>query len=425
MFNFINYWQARDYKLKLENSYLRAINDLSGNVQVINTTLTKGMYAGTSDQIQELSSQIWSEAGDAKMNLSQLPMEYLNLNKTYKLLSQVGDYSKTLAEKVARGETITDQEQKNLARLRTYCENMNAQIASLQEDIQTGKITFDEVNTTLKKDYKKDPGLTNLSNSFMDVEDGITEYPTLIYDGPFSDSIMKKQPAMTKDAKTVSREKAREKAASVINVDKTAIKDGTDEEGKMPSYGFTKDGTSISVTKAGGFLCYMLNSRSVGEATLKTEDGIKKARNYLDKLDIGSMTQSYYEIANNILTVNFATIKDDVTIYTELVKISVALDNGEVVGFDARGYISNHIKRTIKAPKITPAKAKQSVSNLLTIEKTNLAIIPSQGTNDVYVYEFLCEGKDGEKVLVYVNANTGAEEQILILIINENGILTL
>ena len=39
-------------------------------------------------------------------------------------------------------------------------------------------------------------------------------------------------------------------------------------------------------------------------------------------------------------------------------------------------------------------------------------------------YEYLCQAENGEEVLVYLNADTGMEEQILILLRSDNGVLT-
>ena len=39
-------------------------------------------------------------------------------------------------------------------------------------------------------------------------------------------------------------------------------------------------------------------------------------------------------------------------------------------------------------------------------------------------YEFLCKDKEGQQVLVYVDAKTGEEEQILLVYASEDGVLT-
>ena len=49
----------------------------------------------------------------------------------------------------------------------------------------------------------------------------------------------------------------------------------------------------------------------------------------------------------------------------------------------------------------------------------------TEGGREAYCYEFKCKSEDGKNVLVYFNAITGKEEQILILIEDENGTLTM
>ena len=75
-------------------------------------------------------------------------------------------------------------------------------------------------------------------------------------------------------------------------------------------------------------------------------------------------------------------------------------------------------------PKITAEQARKQLSSELTVTDTSLAVVPSAGTNELYCYEFHCTSPDGRQMLVYINADTGKEEQILLLEISENGTLT-
>jgi hypothetical protein len=53
-----------------------------------------------------------------------------------------------------------------------------------------------------------------------------------------------------------------------------------------------------------------------------------------------------------------------------------------------------------------------------------VAIIPTDGKNEVLCHEFVTETADGRHVLVYVNAKTGIEEMLQILIETDDGTLT-
>jgi germination protein YpeB len=135
------------------------------------------------------------------------------------------------------------------------------------------------------------------------------------------------------------------------------------------------------------------------------------------------MVDTYYETDGGICTVNFAGIENGVTDYTDLIKVGVALDNGEIMSLDARGFITAHYDRKAQSPAITPEKATEALSSYLTVQNTKTAIIPSMGENERFCYEFLCLSERGTQVLVYVNADTGLEEKIMLLKISDKGTL--
>lgn len=101
------------------------------------------------------------------------------------------------------------------------------------------------------------------------------------------------------------------------------------------------------------------------------------------------------------------------------------MDNGEILGYDARGFLVNHEKRSYNDDRISVLDAQEKVSPMLEVLSRQLAVIPSDSTEELLCYEFKCQAEDGSHVLVYVNAYTGKEEQILILFESESGTLTM
>jgi len=135
------------------------------------------------------------------------------------------------------------------------------------------------------------------------------------------------------------------------------------------------------------------------------------------------MKATYYMKQAGIVTINYAYVQNDVTIYSDLVKLKVALDNGEILGIETTGYLNNHETREIGTPKISLEKASENINKNLEITSSGLAIIPTEWRTEVFCYEF--KGKvNGTDFLVYVNAETGKEENILVIIETPNGILT-
>lgn len=52
-------------------------------------------------------------------------------------------------------------------------------------------------------------------------------------------------------------------------------------------------------------------------------------------------------------------------------------------------------------------------------------MIPTSGENEVLCYEYLCENSDGLHVIIYINAQSGTQENIYILLEDENGTLVM
>ena len=101
------------------------------------------------------------------------------------------------------------------------------------------------------------------------------------------------------------------------------------------------------------------------------------------------------------------------------------ISNSGLVVFFAKKYMGKGLttERKLKEPKVSVEEAKKSLNKDLIIESENLAMIPTEWKTEVLCWEF--EGNvDGLDFIVYVNAETGKEEDILIITNTPNGTLT-
>ena len=258
----------------------------------------------------------------------------------------------------------------------------------------------------------------------------MTGYPTLIYDGPFSDHLLDRRPRLTRGLPLVSPQEALTLAARAARMEPRDLVRADDENSNMPCFTFQGGTASIAITKAGGLTAYLLNGREVGEERLNHDAIFQRAGEYLAEQGYDNLRATYYEKSDGICTINYAAMQDGVTLYTDLVKVGVALDDGSIVFYDARGYLTNHRDRALGQPALTAEEAAGSVSPLLAVRSNRPALIPTGGQNEVLCYEFLAEATDAgegaqpQKLLVYVNADTGEEEQILMLLETPYGTLT-
>ena len=115
------------------------------------------------------------------------------------------------------------------------------------------------------------------------------------------------------------------------------------------------------------------------------------------------MKETYYLKEGGIVTINYAYEQDGVVIYTDLIKLKIALDNGEIMGMETTGYLNNHTVRNIPEAKITKEQAKNSLNKNLQLISEGMAIIPTEWKTEIYCYEFKGKINDTD-FLVYVNA---------------------
>ena len=420
----MNYTRAVSAENALESSYLKNISNLSAYLENLDNALTKTIYCGTSAAFGEMTATVWREAGFAKDALASLPLSELDLENSYKLLSQVGDYAVSLNKTVSQGSQLSQEQLDQLYTLKEYTQSMRSQVVLIEDQLRTGAISLKKVSSSIS-DSSGQQTLT-LNDSAEEMEESLSDYPTLIYDGPFSDHINSTTPRMTQDQPEITKEEALEKAAAITGLSAQELSDQGDTAGNLPCYNFGNEEVSISITKQGGYLHYLMNSRIPEGSAISPEDAVAIGSQWLEQQGYDSMQESYYEINGNRITINYAYAQNgSILCYPDLIKLTVALDNGEVLEVEASGYLVSHQQRLELTPALTAEQAAQSLSQLLTVENSRLTVIPTSGENEVFCWEFFCTSPKEEQVLVYVNAQTGAEEQILVVYTDENGTLTM
>ncbi|NLY43068.1 MAG: germination protein YpeB [Clostridiaceae bacterium] len=431
------YKRALEYRNYVENQYNRPFHELVGYVEDIEVSLEKGMLVNSPRQMAVLSSEIWRKAAFAQANLGQLPISHVQLDKTSKFLAQVGDYTYSLSKKAMDGIEITDKEYAQLEKLQKYSKSLSEGLANMQKELYNGTIRFGELKQKGNRFFQKEA--KNIAVTHMEnIEKEFQEYPSLIYDGPFSDHIDRIEPRMLKGGKELTEEQAKEKAIAFLGKEKAKNIEYTGESnGSIPAYTFTvktdtesgKKGSersiTLAVTKVNGYILWMLDNKNVTDTNLDIDQAKQRVKEFLDSKGFPNMKESYYLRNNGVATINYAYVQDEIVMYPDLIKVKVALDNGEIVGFESQGYLMTHQdKRELPAIKISEEEAREKINPRLKIESTRLAVIPLESKREVLCYEF--QGKFNDRdFLIYINAETGKEEEILMLMETPNGVLTM
>lgn len=413
--------RANRYERQLRASGERALAELDDSLSSMQTNLQKGVYANTAPMLGTMATELWREATSAKSSLAVLPLSDTRLDNTYKFLSQVGDFVMSLSRKVEAGEQITDDERQQMFALLDFAETLSTQISDMRTQLYEGFLDFTAAENTLAADAEQ---IGTLSGDMEDTEQALTEYPSLIYDGPFSDHINQMESELLAEAEELTQEQAHERAAEILGLSKDALTFVGTEEDNSAAYVFGTEDATIAVTKRGGYLLYLLSGSFVGEATLQYEDARTYAADFLTHCGFTDMQESYYTVSDGICTINYAYTENGYICYPDLIKVSVSLADGTVLSADCRGYVMNHKARTYTAPAVTREAAEANVSPLLTVTDTRLAVIPTDSGGEALTYEFHCKNESDKEFLVYISTQTGYEEEILLLLYADDGVLT-
>lgn len=421
--------RQKESKQASENSYNMAFYELVDYVQNVETYLAKSLISSTPEHGAETLTNVWREANLAQAYLSQLPIESQELENTERFLNQVSDYSYSLSRKNIYNESLTDEDLKNLKDLHSYSVELENTLNQLSDDINSGRIKWNELTNKGEVVFAQQVSTSSL-DGFSNLEENFHEYSGLIYDGAFSEHLTNgEKKGLTGD--DINEEQARQRAIDFMgsNNVKEIENLGYSENATIPEYNFSiktasEDNVNVSISKKGGHIVYMNSNRDVNTEIISQEEASEKGKEFLNSRGFQNMKETYYLKQDGVVTINYAYTENDVVVYSDLIKVKVALDNGEVLGIETTGFLNNHTLRDTSNVKITMEEAKKTINKDLNIISEGLAIIPTEFQTEILCYEF--KGKvDDREFLVYINAENGREEDVLIITNTPNGTLTM
>ena len=109
---------------------------------------------------------------------------------------------------------------------------------------------------------------------------------------------------------------------------------------------------------------------------------------------------------------NFVTSENNIRIYPEAIKIKVALDNGNIIGFSAEEYLKSlNDAREVEKPVLTSEQARAKVNPNFKIMEERQSIIINDLNKEVLCYEFLGT-IENDTYRIFINAKDGVEEEV-------------
>lgn len=456
--------------MSLENLYQRSFYDLVENVNNMEVEVSKLMVSNDSTSQQKSLSKLKQQTSDAENSLSLLPINENVLEKTTKFMNQFNGYCTSLIS--YKDGKIENSDYETLGKIYNSIATIKSELNSIMEKIMHGYRITDNLN--------KDVAKSDFSLNFSGLSNDTIEYPSMIYDGPFSDSTVNKKIKGLSN-KDISENEAENLITKIFNEKITNINYLGKTEGKFETYDFgvsSEDGKNyfIQITKRGGFLLTLTsnasnnngvvenkpdeiveeinlpesnlekesdnvnNENKAENAVLNQKETVKEesinninsvvekaiieAEAFAKKLGLSDMKSVWVASSEGVAYINLAPVIDEIIMYPDLIKVKVELNENKVIGWEASSYAFNHAERDDLIPQLTEEEALKMVSKNLQVETQKLCVIPLDYVGETLAYEFA--GKYNEfNYYLYIDAYTGNQVRVLRVVQTSEGELVL
>lgn len=411
VFTIIQSVRATRYERQLKAMYTKSYYELIGSMDNIEVSISKMMVSSKDSTDIDFLSNIVRLSNTASSSLSSIPVSHPAFASTMGFLNKLSDYCGAVRRHISEGMPLTDDEKKSLIELHNASSVIYAQLAEIGDE----GIDFSMKDSEFWLNSQPEE---SLSNTFMNRENSGIAYPSLIYDGPFSDGHSRMEPRGLSQG-IVSVEKSIEKYEEIFDDN---FRDDSEVAGDIPGHLLLSNEKSMLISNQGGQLVWMLSKIGNVNATLSSSECISSARETLNELGYKNLAVTWEQQYDGHLVINFAGFENDVVYYSDLIKVKVRMDTGEIIGIDAFGYLMNHTLRDVPNDLISMEEAVLNVSENLQIQSNRICVIPTPNGNERICWEF--RGKFGGDIfMVYIDAYTGAEIKILRVIDTEDGAL--
>ena len=404
--------------INAENNYQRAFHELTYEVDLLHDKIGTTLAMNSRQSLSPTLADVWRITSEAHNNVGQLPLTLLPFNKTEEFLAQVGDFSYRVAVRDLDKDPLTEKEYETLKTLYGQAAEIQDELRNVQHVAMENNLRWMDVELALATG--KEQADNTIIDGFMTVEKAVEGYEETDLGLAFVDMKVNDNSYNHLKGDEISKEEAVKKAKKYIGLGNNEEVQVTDN-GKGSDFGFysisfedkkTNQISNMDMTKKGGHPLWYMLSRDVKDQKISLNDAGNKALKFLT--DNGFKDLEIFESAQYDNLGVFTVIKsmDGVRIYPKSVKVKVALDNGQIVGFSNEDYLKSVTSDTeIAKPSITIEDAKKKINPQVKVMEERQAVIINDLNEAVLCYEFMGT-LDNDTYRIFINADTGHEEKV-------------
>lgn len=415
---YIEHQEKNAVLIKAEANYQRAFHELTYNLDLLHDELGSTLAMNSKERLSPSLADVWRITSEAQSELGQLPLSLMPFSKTEEYLYKIGNFSYKNAIRDLDNDPLTDEEYKALEQLYEQAGEIQSEMRNVQSMVLREQLRWMDVELALSTEVE--PMDNAIVNGFHIIDEKVGGFSEVDFGAGSAElSTNGEEIAENLNGNTIDEQEALQVAqeffdlSTIDNADVTIAGEGLDYEAYSLTIPDGEHGTNIvlDITKTGGRPVWMLNERDVDKQNISLHEGSENAKEFLERNGFDDMQLVDSRQYDNIGVYNFAGLKDNIRIYSDSIVIEVALDEGDIIGYEAFAYLAHHHEREEVTEELSREEAEEFLNPNLEVMEHHLAIIENQLGEEVLCHEFFGV-INNDTYRIFINAVDGKEEQV-------------
>ena len=412
------YYDRQRLQNRAESQYQLSFHELSWHVDMISGQLAQLIVASSKEQNVLGLATVWRQVFAAQANIGGLPLAFVPLSKTEKFLFDAGEVSFALLSRVTQSNAgLADQDAEIIAELYDRAKLLKNELASMGAQILNRQLSWTQVEMAALQ-FNGELEDNTIINGFQLMEKKMEEYPEINLGDDFAQ--VKPDVKKVEGNMEISPGKAIEIARNwwFGQEDKHTGKLTYEGVGDVPTYGIEFEPQSqetvpvyVDISKLDGTIIWAMRPKDSIGANIDLSNGERRGLAFLQAHGFNNMVLVKVEQQDTMGVYTFVPRQGEVLLYPDQVKVQVALDNGEITGYEGTPYYMFHKDRALPVASLSEVQLRKQISPNLNVELIRPALISNYWGKEILAWEVRGSYEE-EKFVLFYNAITGSEEEI-------------
>lgn len=435
------YWGYQRYTAynqmqnELNNRYEYAFQELNDHLDRLQRELGTLVIGTDSDNISVNLSDVWQSAYAAHEDVGQLPLNSDALENLKQLLMGTVNYSSHLDREIV-SRKLKQPEKEMLKKFHQQVRVASKELEEVHNKMARRNFNWhDKKRVNIDKEdeeysaslagsleqINKNIELTSINQRLSKVLKGNFKAESNILGGlaGASGKEINEQKAIDSVQEFVNQ--PNEYNYEIIDQEEIRLQGGKKVKTRLPTHAVKAEGKEnenriyADVSKKNGQVVWLLKRREIGGKKLDYKEAVQSAEKFLQKNNYLQLVPISSKVFNRILIASFAPMEKEAIIKPERVLVEVALDNGEVIGFNGINNILNQKSRSSDElkPKLTQKEAENKLSNEFSLTKQPELVLDKIRGRERLCYQFTGRIRNEPGTYrVKINAKNGKEEEV-------------